>query len=291
MKNNIFLAIIINIIITVFEILLGLISGSMALISDALHNLSDVGSMVLSWWGEKVSRKPNDSLKTYGYKRAEIIIAFVNSSILLAVVVFILVESSKRIFQPTEVEGLTMLIVAGVALVGNSIATYLLEKNKHTNLNLKSVWLHSLQDALFSLGVVVGAAIIHYTGWYVIDPILSIVLSLYIIKEVIDIIKKSISVLMESVPADVDFEQVRVALEHTEGVKKVSDLHIWQTDSNSKYLSAHVIIENVDKGQRGEILADMQKLLCDDFKIYHVTFQMMTAGEAENKDLICEHCN
>ena len=291
MKNNIFIAIIINIIITVFEIVLGLLSGSMALISDALHNFSDVGAMVLSWWGEKVSRKPNDKFKTYGYKRAEIIIAFINSSILLAVVIFILIESVKRLFQPIEVAGLSMFIVAGIALVGNSLATYLLEKDKHKNLNLKSAWLHSVQDALFSLGVVIGAIIIHYTGWFILDPLISIFLSVYILKEVIDIIKKSINVLMESVPTDINLEQVRKNIEGFNQVIKVADLHIWQSDSRDKFLSVHIEIDNVDNGQRNKILADIQRFLCDNFKICHTTLQLTSMNETEKNNLNCNHCN
>ncbi len=144
MKNNILIAIVVNICITVFEIILGLLSGSMALVSDAIHNFSDVGAITLSWWGEKISLRPSNKQKTYGYKRAEILIAFINSSVLLAVIVFILIESVKRLFSPVEVAGFTMLIVALIALVGNSIAMYFLEKDRHKNLNLKSAWLHSL---------------------------------------------------------------------------------------------------------------------------------------------------
>jgi cobalt-zinc-cadmium efflux system protein len=173
-SKNIIVSIFLNIGIVVFEIVFGLLSQSTALISDALHNITDIGSMILSWWGEKMSSWPSNDRKTYGYKRAEVIIAFTNGGILLAVTIFILIEAMQRLFHPVEVAGMQMMIVAGVALLGNGIATYLLEKDAHKNLNLKSAWLHSLQDALFSLTVIVGASAIYFTGWNWIDPALSL---------------------------------------------------------------------------------------------------------------------
>ena len=175
-SRNLTISIFLNIGIVIFEIIFGLLSRSMALISDALHNITDIGSMVLSWWGEKMSSWPNNDRKTYGYKRAEVIIAFTNGGILLAVTIFIVIEAVKRLFHPTEVAGVQMMVVAGVALIGNGIATYLLEKDAHNNLNLKSAWLHSLQDAIFSLAVIIGAVAIYFTGWNWIDPALSILM-------------------------------------------------------------------------------------------------------------------
>lgn len=139
MKNkNLISAIIINIFITIFEVIVGFVIGSLALISDALHNFSDVGSMGLSLWGEKVKIKKATTLKTYGYKRAEIVIALFNALILLAVVIFIFFESIERLLHPTELVSGYMIIVALVSLIGNGVATYILEKNAHKNLNLKS---------------------------------------------------------------------------------------------------------------------------------------------------------
>lgn len=292
MKNtNIFIAIILNIIITVFEIIAGLLIGSLALVSEALHNFSDVGALSLSWWGEKVKEKGNTKHKTYGYKRAEILIAFFNSLVLLAVVVFILFEAIQRLFHPSEITGGWMIVASLVALVGNSKATYLLEKDAHKNLNLKSAWLHSLQDALFSLGVVLGAILIYFFHWYIIDPIISIVLSVYILKEVYELLKQTLDILMESVPTDIDFEKVKILLEEFSKVKKANDIHIWQTDSNSRFLSAHLEIENVENGERNGLLSEIQKTLLKDFKINHTTIQMVSATEAEKLKLNCNHCN
>lgn len=265
--------------------------GSLALVSEALHNFSDVGALSLSWWGEKIKNKGNTTLKTYGYKRAEILIAFFNSLVLLAVVIFVLIEAFQRLFRPSEITGGWMIIAALVALVGNGIATYLLEKDSRKDLNMKSAWLHSFQDALFSLGIVVGAVLIYYFHWYIIDPIISIILSAYIFKEVYELLKQTLDILMESVPEDIDFESVKIALEDFAKVKAANDIHIWQTDSNSRFLSVHLEIENMKNGERNSLLSEIQNKLFKDFNINHTTIQMVSATEAERLKLNCNHCN
>ncbi len=292
MKNkNIFGAIVINIIITAFEIAAGLFIGSLALISEALHNFSDVGSLSLSWWGEKIKTRGNTTIKTYGYKRVEILIAFFNSLVLMSVVVFILIEAVQRLFHPSEIVGASMIWTAVLALVGNGIATYFLEKDAHKNLNMKSAWLHSFQDALFSLGIVVGAILIYYFHWYIIDPIISITLSVYVLKEVYGLIMQTINILMESVPEDIDFEKVKAELLSMSGIKEVNDLHIWQTDSDTRFLSAHVEIENLENEKRTELIIKIQKEMLAGFKINHTTIQMISITEAEKMKLNCGHCN
>ena len=290
-SENLIISIFLNIGIVVFEIVFGLISRSMALISDALHNITDIGSMILSWWGEKMSAWPSNDRKTYGYKRAEVIIAFTNCGILLAVTIFIIVEAIQRFFHPTDVAGLQMMIVAGVALAGNGIATYLLEKDAHKNLNLKSAWLHSLQDAIFSLAVIVGAGAIYFTGWNWIDPALSILISVFLLKEIYKIVIESFDMLLDSVPSDIDFAEVQKVLAEISEIKSLHDLHIWQTGSDNKYLSAHLKIAELNESERGVLLSKIQVLLQKKFQIRHSTLQMVSEKESKNIELECEHCN
>ncbi len=292
MKNkNIFIAIIINIFITISEAIIGIFIGSLALVSDAVHNFSDVGALSLSWWGEKLKERSNTKNKTFGYKRAEILIALFNSLVLLGIVGFILFEAIQRIFNPTEIASGAMIVIAAIALIGNGFATYLLEKDAHKNLNLKSAWLHSLQDALFSLGVVVGAILIYFFHWYIIDPIISIILSTYIFKEIYGLLRHIVDILMESVPQDIDFEKVKESIKNFPKVKQANDIHIWQTDSNTRFLSAHLEIENVENGERNELLCQIQERLSKEFNINHTTIQMVSATEAEKLKLKCNHCN
>ncbi|MDZ7611227.1 MAG: cation diffusion facilitator family transporter [Candidatus Moranbacteria bacterium] len=290
-RFSLIFAIIINIFITATEAVVGLVIGSMALISDAVHNFSDVGALVLSWWGEKIKTKESNQQKTFGYKRAEIIIALLNSLVLVAVVIFIFYEAVGRLFNPTEIQGGVMMIMAAVALVGNGIATYLLEKDSHENLNLKSAWLHSFQDALFSLAVVLSAIILYFTHWFIIDPLISILLSFYILREAYKIIKEAVDVLMESTPDDIDFEEVKNTLKSFEGVKNAKDIHIWQTDSNSRFLSAHLEIDNLENEKRNQLLCLIQQDLNEKFNISHPTIQMISADEQEKLKFNCDHCN
>ena len=285
-QKNLSSSIFLNIFIVVFEIIFGLLSRSLALISDALHNVTDVASMVLSLWGEKVAIRPATSRKTYGYKKMEAIIAFTNGGILLAVVIFIVIEAIKRLFNPTEVAGFQMIMVASVALLGNGIATYLLEKNAHQNLNLKSAWLHSFQDAVFSLVVIIGAIIIYFTKINWIDPVLSIIISIFLLKEIYSLISEAVDMLLDSVPCDIDFEDIKEVIASINGVVKVEDLHIWQTGTNARFLSAHLVASG---NSSGKLLSMIQVALKEKYKICHTTIQIIS--EAESGMIRCEHCN
>jgi cobalt-zinc-cadmium efflux system protein len=290
-SKNLIWSIGINVFIVVFEIAFGLISRSFALITDALHNVTDIGSMVLSLWGEKLADKPQTEKKTYGYKRAEVLIAFINASVLLAIVVFVLIEAIIRLANPEPVSGMTMMIVAGVALLGNGLATYLLQAGAGKNLNLKSAWLHSLQDALFSLGVVVSAAIIYLTGWSWLDPLASIVISIFLFKEIVVVLFEAVDMLLDSVPKDVYFNAVKTTLLAMPGVLAVNDLHIWQTGSENRFLSAHLVVKEADMAARSKILAKIIKSMKEKFDIHHSTLQRVSEQEMKEIGLDCEHCN
>lgn len=290
-SKNLIWSIGINSIIVILEIIFGLLSRSFALITDALHNVTDIGSMILSLWGEKLSDKPQTKTKTYGYKRAEVLIAFVNGAVLLGIVGFVLVEATIRLFNPEPVSGMTMMIVASVALLGNGLATYLLQKGADKNLNLKSAWLHSMQDALFSLGVVISAGIIYLTGWIWLDPLASIIISLFLLKEIYSIISEAVDMILDSVPKDLDFEKVKTRLLAISGVVEINDLHIWQTGSENRLLSAHLKIAELTSKERMELISKIQDFLKKEYDINHSTLQMVSDKESNLLDLVCEHCN
>lgn len=290
-SGHLMLAIGSNLIIVVTEVVFGLLSHSMALLSEALHNFTDIGSLVLSLWGERVIKKPHTTQKTFGYKRTEVIIAFTNGAILLGVSGWVLVESILRIFRPEPIASMTMLIVAVISLLGNGFGTYILEKDAKKNLSLKSAWLHSLQDALFSLSIIFAAIIIYYTGWNWIDPAISIIISIFLLKEVFNIITESVNMLLDSVPVGIDFEVLKRALLAIRGVEEINDLHIWQTGSHDKFISAHVLIhENAEKERLG-ILIKARGLLESKFGIHHQTLQLVTTRELQRIGFQCEHCN
>ena len=285
---NLILAILINGGIVVFEMIFGLLISSMALISDAVHNLSDIAAMSFTYWAEKMSRRPATEHKTYGWRKMEFIAAFVNSIVLSVVIAFVFWESVQRLFSPAQVSGTTMLWVAVVAFVGNSAATLLLQKISARNFNIKSAWLHSLQDALFSLGVIVGALLIMHFDLYFIDPLISMVICIFIAREIYKIIRHTVNALLDSVPADVDFNAVKRDLLSVSGVAEVNDLHIWQTGTGQKLLSAHLVSDD-EAPDHEQIIRAVQKILHEDHGIDHTTIQLLPSSAREMEH--CNHCN
>jgi len=286
--KNLLMAILINGLIVAFELVFGLLIQSMALISDAVHNLSDIAHMLFSYWAEKVACRPPDDRKTYGYRKIEFIAAFVNSIGLSVVIAFIFWETLKRFAAPAEIPGREMLVVAAVAFLGNGAATLLLQKISARNINLRSAWLHSLQDSLFSLGVIAGALLITFFGWRLVDPLLSLAICIVIAREIYRIIRQTVNSLLDSVPPGISFTEVRNDLLAITGVAQVNDLHIWQSGTNQKLLSAHLVsAENAPDSET--IIRSIQGMLIGKYGINHTTIQLLpvTAGEMEH----CSHCN
>ncbi len=285
---NLILAILINGGIVVFELVFGLMISSMALISDAVHNLSDIAAMSFTYCAEKMSRRPATEHKTYGWRKMEFIAAFVNSIVLSVVIAFVFWESVQRLFSPAQVSGTTMLWVAVVAFFGNSAATLLLQKISARNFNIKSAWLHSLQDALFSLGVIVGALLIMYFDLYFIDPLISMVICIFIAREIYKIIRHTVNALLDSVPADVDFNAVKSDLLSVSGVAEVNDLHIWQAGTGRKLLSAHLVFDD-GAPDNEQIIRALQRILHEEHGIDHTTIQLLPSSVREMEH--CNHCN
>lgn len=286
LKNLIF-AMAINGGIVVFEMVYGLLIQSMALISDAVHNLSDIAAMIFSYWAEKVARRPANTTKTYGYRKIEFIAAFVNSIGLSVIIAFVFWETLKRLASPPEIPGTVMLWVAVVAFVGNGAATLLLQKISARNFNMRSAWLHSLQDALFSLGVIVGALLITFFDWRFVDPLISLAICIVISREVIKIIRHAVNSLLDAVPPGIAFTQVRDDLLAIRGVAEVNDLHIWQTGADQKLLSAHLM--STGESDSEAIIRAAQAMLLRRYGINHSTIQLLpySAGEMTH----CSHCN
>ena len=287
LKNLIF-AMVINGGIVAFEMFFGLLIQSMALISDAVHNLSDIAAMIFTYWAEKVSRRPATVLKTYGYRKVEFIAAFVNSIVLSVVIAFVFWETLKRFTAPMEIPGKEMLWVAVVAFVGNGAATLLLQKISARNFNMRSAWLHSLQDALFSLGVIVGALLITFFGWRLVDPLISLAICIVIAREIFKIVRQAVNSLLDAVPPGIDFIQVRDDLLAIHAVAEVNDLHIWQTGAEQRLLSAH-LVSGEDSPDHEAIIRTVQEMLLRKYGINHTTLQILpaSAGKMEH----CSHCN
>lgn len=290
-EKNLTLSIVINICITVIEITVGLLIGSLAIISDAAHNFFDVVAMVLSLMGERASVKKSNFRHTFGFKRTEVLVALLNSAFLLVSIGFIGYESIRRLISPQPIAGGWMLGMAVVALIGNMVATKLLHDHAGESMNIRSAFLHSLQDALFSAGVIVAAILVLVFNWQWADAGISLVLSVLLAKEAVNLIFETVHILMEGAPANVDLDTLKHDLKTLSGIKDVNDLHVWNTGSKDTILTAHIVSEVKGDNDYALRLKEIQELLCSKYDITHSTIQLVPTGAANQLQDICQHCS
>lgn len=254
-----------------FEWFAGIRFGSLALVSDAGHNLTDAISLALAALGMYLEAKPADDVKTFGYRRAGVLAAFVNALGLIVLALWIFWEAWHRLMNPVEVQPWPMLIVAAVALALNIAIMLGLHRDK-SDLNIRAAYIHMLGDALSSIALIAGAIAIRYTGWPRIDPLLSILIGALIIWTAWDIIKESLNVLLEGLPRGIELKAVVDGMRQVEGVIDVHDLHIWSLGSEAHALSCHALIEDMPPSASDSILKRLNEVLCT-FGIHHATVQ------------------
>lgn len=260
------------------ELAAGIQAHSLALISDAGHNFTDALALLLAWTGVYFGRKPPDQVKTYGYHRAGVLAAFVNALALLILAGYILYESYRRWLEPRAVHEWTMLVVAGLGLAVNLGIMRGLRSERGRDINIRSAWVHMLGDALGSVGIILGALLIHYTGWQRIDPLLSALIGLLIVWTAWDIVTESLNILLEGLPRGLQLEEVVSAMRQIEGVLDVHDLHIWSLGSNTHALSCHVRIDDLPPSASEAILLHINQTLAGRFHIRHTTVQFEHAS-------------
>ncbi len=255
------------------EVVAGLQAHSLALLSDAGHNFTDALALLLAILGFYLASKPADEIKTYGYHRAGVLAAFVNALTLVVLAGYIYYESYHRLRQPEEVNETTMLVVAGLGLLVNVGIMYGLRRDQKADLNVRAAYVHMLGDALGSIGIIVGAVVIRYTGWHVIDAILSIIIASLIIWTAWDIIRESLNILLEGLPRGLELREVVEAMCGVPGVLDVHDLHIWSLGTRTHALSCHVLIDDVPPSASEAILRQINEVLLERFGIHHTTVQ------------------
>jgi len=270
--KKIFWVTVLNATITIAEIAGGLLSGSLALLSDALHNLSDTIAIALSYFANRIAQKPKDAKRTYGYKRAEILSAFVNASVLLALSFILIIEAIKRLNAPKEINGTLMIIVASIGLVANLLSVFLLEKDSHANLNIKSSYLHLLSDTVSSVGVLIGGLAIQFWDIVWIDPVVTILISLFILRETWHIIKTTIDILMQSAPS-LDYDSIKRDVENVEHVQNIHHVHAWMINERTLYFEAHLDFEDMMLSDIEKICEHVEHLLQERYGVSHVTLQ------------------
>jgi cobalt-zinc-cadmium efflux system protein len=265
------LAIVMTSAILVAELIGGIISNSLALFTDAAHVFMDVLALGLSLSAITIACRPFDEKATFGYHRAEIFAALINAVLLVIVVIFILTEAYERIISPPEIRTLEMLVVASIGLAVNLFVTFTLRG--HHDLNIRGAYLHVLGDTLSSFAVITGGIFIFFTGNYIVDPILSVLISCVIVYNSIKLLKESVDILMERTPKHIDLDKLKKEILAVRGVKGIHDLHVWSLCSNVHALNAHLLVDRISVKETEKITAEINKQLSEGYAIRHTTLQ------------------
>lgn len=266
-------AIAVNVLLTVAQIIGGMLSGSLALIADAIHNLSDAAALAIALIARKIARRPADDNHTYGHGRAEMIGAFFNLTWLIFIGIFLVIEAVNRLLDPQPVEGWTVVIIAGIALVVDTATMALTYAMSRTSMNIRAAFIHNLSDALASVGVLIGGTLIIIYGWLFIDAVVTLVIAGYILIHAAIEIPKAINILMQAVPEEISVSEVTEHLQKTDGVRDVHHVHIWNIDEHRRSLEAHVVIAPSDMGQMEAIKTAIKDKLEAEFHIGHSTLE------------------
>ncbi|MEX2400636.1 MAG: cation diffusion facilitator family transporter [Rhodothermales bacterium] len=276
-----------NLLITVAEVVGGLLSGSLSLLSDAVHNLSDTASLGISYAARRISKREATPEKTFGYKRAEIIGAFINLITLMIIALFLVNEAIHRFLDPRSIDGVLMLTIAVVGLFANVVTALLLYRGSRGSLNLRSAFLHILTDGLSSVGVVVGGLLIIYFDLYVVDPIITLGISLYLMVHAYGMLRVTIDILMEGTPAQVEISEIVEEVRTIERVIDIHHVHVWQLDDDHLALEAHVVISNEDLQEMEAIKTTIKQRLLDAYQISHSTLELETVPCDPSKEPHC----
>ncbi|MBU3820605.1 cation diffusion facilitator family transporter [Flavobacteriaceae bacterium XHP0103] len=272
--RNLFISILLNVLITTAQIIGGIVSGSLALLSDALHNFSDVLSLIVSYVASKLAKKDASPDKTFGYKRAEILAAFVNASTLVIVAVLLIIEAYKRFKNPEEIESGLVIWLSIIAIIANGLSVLLLKKDSENNINIKSAYLHMLTDMMASVAVLIGGLLIKFYGILWIDSVLTFLIALYLIWVGFDLLKTSTRVLMLFTPDHINIEEVVEAVNKLPKVNHLHHVHIWGLNDDEFHLEAHLdFSEDITISEFDFILETIENILREEFNINHVTIQ------------------
>ena len=273
--NGIFIfSIVLNLLFVIIEAAIGLLEGSLSLLSDAGHNLSDVFSLVLVLVAFQLAKVHANSRFTYGYKKSTVLISLLNAIILLVAVGAIVIESIHKFYEPTDVNGEAISWTAGVGIVINGLTALLLMRDQKNDLNVRGAFLHMAADTLVSVGVVISGIVISMTGWTIVDPIVSLIIAFVILVSTWNLLSGSLRLSLDGLPENVSLEKVRNVLSNHEHVREVHHLHIWAISTTDNALTAHIVIDSLDAM---ESVKDELKHRLEQLNIGHSTLEFETA--------------
>lgn len=265
------IAIALNIAFVVVETVYGFLAGSMALVADAGHNLSDVLGLIVAWAGATMARRSRSPRFTFGFKKASILAALINALFLLLAVGAIVAEAIRRLFHPAPADGMTIIIVAAIGILINGATALLFARGRHNDINIRGAFLHMAADTAVSAAVVMAGAIILFTGQYWVDPVMSLVVALVILWGSFGLFKEAVWMSLAGVPSGIEVEDVEEALGSLDGVRSVHDLHVWPLSTTETALTAHLVAPEVSSD---ELLQQARTILHDRFHIEHCTIQV-----------------
>mgnify|MGYP000608866421 FL=1 len=286
--RNLLITILLNVLITLAQVIGGILSGSLALLSDALHNFSDVLSLIISYAATLLAKKKASLNKTFGYKRAEIIAAFVNSSTLIIVSIILVKEAIERFINPIEIESNLVIWLSLLGIVANGFSVLLIKKDAKANMNMKSAYLHLFTDMMASVAVLIGGLLMKFFALYWVDPVLTILIALYLVYMGYDLLKTSTRVLMLFTPNTIEVQQIVSEISKIKPVKNVHHVHIWQLNEDEVHLEAHIDFdEDINLSEFDKILETIEEEVYHKFGINHLNIQP-EFGKCDSKKVIVQ---
>lgn len=287
--KNLSVSIFLNIGITVAQIIGGFISGSLSLLSDALHNFSDVISLILSWVAHKLAKKKPNASSTFGYKRAELIAAFVNAATLIIVAVFLIYEAIVRFSEPVEISSNLVIWLSILGIAFNGFSALLIKKDAAHNLNMRSAYLHLFTDMMASVAVLVGGLLMKYFQWFWVDSVITLGIAVYLILMSLDLLKSSTKMLMLFTPEDLDIEEIAKKIHEVTGNHRLFHIHVWHLNDNELHFEAHLDCQqNISISEFNAIVSEIEEVLFHEFHISHCTIQP-DFGKNCSKDFILQN--
>lgn len=286
--RNLVISILLNILITAAQVVGGLLSGSLALLSDALHNFTDVISLIISYIANNLTKKKASFQKTFGYKRAEILAAFINAATLMVIAILLIIEAVKRFQSPEEIESNIVIWLSLIAILGNGFSVLLLKKDAEANMNMKSAYLHLFTDMMASVAVLVGGLLMKYYQVFWVDSVLTFIIAIYLIWMGFDLLKDSTKVLMLFTPDTVPVKKIVDEINTFDSIKNVHHVHVWQLNENEIHLEAHIDFnEDITLSKFNKILHKIEDFVLDKYDINHVNIQP-EYGKIDAKDIIVQ---
>jgi len=286
--RNLLISILLNILITIAQAVGGIVSGSLALLSDALHNFSDVLSLIISYIANVFSKKRASIHKTFGYKRAEIIAAFINASTLIIVAVLLIIEAIKRFSNPQEIEFNLVIWLAILGIITNGFSVLLLKNDAEKNMNMRSAYLHLLTDMMASVAVLIGGLLMKYYGMYWVDTLLTLGIAVYLIYVGYKLLVDSLRVLMLFTPQNISLDDIVKKVTKIKGIENIHHIHIWQLNEDETHLEAHIDFKkDIKLSEFDKILEIIEKLLLKEFHINHINIQP-EFQKCDTKDIIVQ---